>query len=262
MFEFSKLCRVWLALVIFTLLVARPAHAQQSAALAKPQQSDGPSTTVTPPQQPAPAPSDAQTAEASDDDTSSGIQPPESIFPHFSNTRYWLSGQANFVYQTHPSFTAPYSGPHSLFPDYQKAVSRVLTLYTGFRFTNTFEILADLEEAGGDALSAGFGLAGNTDLDIVRNPMLSKAPYLGRGILHKVFALSSEAIKNDRNYLSLFDSLPRRRIEVRFGKFSMPDFMETTRSAPIPTSSSSTGLPTTTAHGTTPPTPAATPSAG
>jgi hypothetical protein len=133
----------------------------------------------------------------------------------------------NFIFQTHPSFDAPYSGPHSLQPNWQKAVSRVLTLYTGYRFTPTFEILADVEEAGGNALSAGFGLAGNTDLDIVRNPTLTKAPYLSRGILHKVFALSDDTVKNDRNYLSLFDTLPRRRIEVRFGKFSMPDFMDT-----------------------------------
>jgi hypothetical protein len=102
-----------------------------------------------------------------------------------------------------------------------------MTLYTGVRFNNSTEILVDLEEAGGAALSEGFGLAGNTDLDIVRNPSLSKAPYLGRGIIHKVIALSQDKVENQRNYLSLFDELPRRRLELRFGKFSMPDFFDT-----------------------------------
>lgn len=150
----------------------------------------------------------------------------EAMFPHFKTSRLWLTGQANFIYQTHPPFPAPYSGPHSLQSNYQKALSRVLTLYAGVRVTNSFELIGNLEEAGGSALSQGFGLAGNTDLDIVRNPLLSKAPYLARGIVDKVFALSSDKVENERSSLSLFDELPRRRLEVRFGKFSMPDFFD------------------------------------
>src|SRR5271169_1488975 len=111
----------------------------------------------------------------------------EAMFPHFKDTRFWLSGQANFIFQTHPGFHALYSGKNSLSPHYEKATSRVLTLYTGVRLNNSTEILVDMEEAGGAALSTGFGLAGNTDLDIVRNTSLSKAPYLSRGMIHKVF---------------------------------------------------------------------------
>src|SRR5579864_4436566 len=153
-------------------------------------------------------------------------QGPESMFPHFKDTRFWLSGQANFVFQTHPEFHAPYSGPHSLNPHYEKATSRLMTLYTGARLNNSTEVLVDIEEAGGAALTTGFGLAGNTDLDIVRNPMLSKAPYLGRGVIHKVFALSKDKVENQRSPFSLFEDVPRRRLEVRFGKFSMPDFFD------------------------------------
>ncbi len=151
---------------------------------------------------------------------------PETMFPHFKNTRFWLSGQANFVFQTHPDFPALYSGAHSLSPNYEKATSRVMTLYTGVRLNNSTEVLVDIEEAGGAALTYGFGLAGNTDLDIVRNPSLSKAPYVGRALIHKVFALSKDKVENQRSYLSLFDELPRRRLEIRFGKFSLPDFFD------------------------------------
>ncbi len=150
----------------------------------------------------------------------------EAMFPHFKDTRYWLSGQANFIFQTHPDFHAPYSGPQSLSPRYEKATSRVMTLYTGVHLDNSTEFLVDVEEAGGAALSTGLGLAGDTDLDIVRNPLLSKAPYLGRGMIHKVFALSKDKVENQRNFLSLFDELPRRRVEIRVGKFSMPDFLD------------------------------------
>src|SRR5580700_1895822 len=132
-------------------------------------------------------PSVAQQPDAPDEGT-------EAMFPHFKDTRYWLSGQANFIFQTHPPFHADYSGQHSLGPNYEKATSRVMTLYAGVRLNNSTELLVDLEEAGGAALSQGFGLAGNTDLDIVRNPSLSKEPYLGRGMIHKVFALSKDKV--------------------------------------------------------------------
>jgi high affinity Mn2+ porin len=196
---------LWAALCPFRLLAQQP-----ESSSAAPQSGDA-STSASPAADPADA--------AGGDDT-------ESMFPHFKSTRFWLSGQANFIFQTHPEFPALYSGPHSLSPHYEKATSRVVTLFGGFRFNNSFEFVGALEEAGGSALSLGFGLAGNTDLDIVRNPLLSKAPYLGRGMFHKVFALSKDKIENQRSYLSLFDELPRRRLEVRFGKFSLPDFFD------------------------------------
>jgi len=58
--------------------------------------------------------SDASTAAVSD------LPPSDStpaMFPHFKNSRFWLSGQMNFVFETHPEFRAPYSGPHSLSPN-------------------------------------------------------------------------------------------------------------------------------------------------
>jgi high affinity Mn2+ porin len=190
--------------VVFT--VASPAAAQQSE-----------------PPSPAIGASDAAASPLPDPAPDDSI---ETMLPHFQSSRIWLSGQANFIFQTHPDFPALYSGPHSLSPNYEKATSRVLTMFGGMRFSNSFEFVGALEEAGGSALSLGFGLAGNTDLDIVRNPLLSKAPYLGRGMFHKVFALSQDKVENDRNYLSLFNELPRRRLEIRFGKFSLPDFFD------------------------------------
>ena len=151
---------------------------------------------------------------------------PETMFPHLKDTRFWLSGQANFIFQTHPPFYAKYSGTNSLDPNYEKATSRVLTLYTGARLNNSTEILFDLEEAGGSALSTGLGLAGFTNLDIVRNPSLSKAPYVARAMIHKVISFSDNKVENERNPLSLFDELPTRRLELRFGKISTVDFFD------------------------------------
>jgi high affinity Mn2+ porin len=198
---------VFVALAFGLWAAPAPAWGQASQnSMAIAQEASSPETSA-----PDPAPEDAGT---------------ESMLPHFKNARYWLSGQANFIFQTHPPFSASYSGTHSLGPNYEKATSRVMTLYTGVRLNNSTELLVDIEEAGGAALSLGFGLAGDTNLDIVRNPSLSKAPYLGRGMIHKVFALSEDKVENERNPFSLFEEVPRRRLEVRFGKFSMPDFFD------------------------------------
>src|SRR6266478_8000462 len=203
--QFAGPGRRWLSFVVWAAAVIAEA---------------GPALAQIPDAPPAPGSSSAQPADPSTDAA------PEAMFPPFHDTRFWLSGQANFIFQAHPGFHAPYSGKNSLSPRYEKATSRVMTLYTGVRLTNSTEILVDIEEAGGAALSTGLGLAGNTDLDIVRNPQLSKAPYVGRGMIHKVFALSKAKIENQRSFLSLFDELPRRRLEIRFGKFSLPDFFD------------------------------------
>lgn len=173
-----------------------------------------------------PSPSPRGAAPEADPQAPESEQTTEAMFPHFKDTRFWLTGQSNFIFQAHPEFPSLYSGPHSLGSHYEKATSRVLTLYTGVRLNNSTEFLVDIEEAGGQALSQGFGLAGNTDLDIVRNPLLSKSPYLGRGMFHHVFALSHDQVENERSAFSLFPELPRRRLEFRFGKFSMPDFFD------------------------------------
>jgi hypothetical protein len=173
-------------------------------------------------QDPVPSQQDPQV----DNEQSPGADPLPTMFPHRESKRFWLSGQANFIFQTHPPFHAAYNGKNSLSPNYEKATSRVLTLYMGVRLNHSTEIIADIEEAGGSALSIGLGLASNPDLDIVRNPSLSKAPYLARGMIHKVFALSKDKVTSERSPLSLFDQLPRRRLEVRFGKFSMVDFFD------------------------------------
>src|SRR5712692_10239503 len=113
--------------------------------------------------------------------------PPPTIFPHPESDRWWISGQANFISQWHPAFHSPYQGPRSLPPQAQDATSRVLTLFTGVRLTSTAELLCDVQETGGHGIGEAVGLAGVTNLDIVRNPDLSKAPYTERLMWHQIF---------------------------------------------------------------------------
>jgi len=61
---------------------------------------------------------------------------------------------------------------------------------------------------------------------VVRNPQLSKVPYVARLMWHQVIPLSSKKSPAERTPLSLFKELPERRLEIRFGKFSVVDFFD------------------------------------
>jgi len=148
------------------------------------------------------------------------------MLPHPESDRIWLSGQANFISQWHPGFHSPYSGPNSLSAEAQDATSRVLTLFTGLRLTGSTELLCDVQESGGNAIGAALGVAGFPNLDVVRNPSLSKAPYVARLMWHQIIPLTHTKVVTDRNPLSLFSQLPERRLEIRFGKMSMVDFFD------------------------------------
>src|SRR6516164_2653833 len=75
-------------------------------------------------------------------------KPSDTFFNHSDKTKWWISGQANIVFQAHGDFHAQYSGPNSLKNTGEHATSRVLTLYTGYQFTPNTAIYLDVEEAG------------------------------------------------------------------------------------------------------------------
>ncbi len=140
--------------------------------------------------------------------------------------RLWISGQANFISQSHPTFYALYSGTNSLTAPAEQATSRILTLYTGFRLTRHLDFICDFEEAGGNALSNALGVAGFPNVDVVRNPSLSKAPYVSRIMLSYVLPLSNELEEATQSPLSLAKALPKRRLEFHLGKMSTVDYFD------------------------------------
>jgi hypothetical protein len=155
-----------------------------------------------------------------------GSDPQTTMFEHPQNAWWWVSAQGNFIFQAHPAFHAPYSGPNSLDPNAGTAISRVITVYTGARLSPTADILFDVEETGGHGIGEALGLAGFTNLDVVRNPTLSKAPYVARVLLRQVIPLSEEKVEAERTPLNMLPELPARRLEIRAGKFSIPDFFD------------------------------------
>ena len=156
-------------------------------------------------------------------------QPVSTMFPHPDGTWWWVSGQANIIFQGDPGFHSPYEGTNSFRGASEYKTSMVGTLYLGARLyhsahTNT-EFFYHEETAAGRGLSQAVGLAGFTNLDVVRNPNLGPTPYTARAEIHETvgFGTGQDDITDQRGPYSLATSVPARRLEFRVGKLSTVD---------------------------------------
>jgi hypothetical protein len=149
----------------------------------------------------------------------------DTLLDHPDDRWFYSGGQINVITQHHGEFTSPYSGDNSFRSRTETATSRLLTLYLGAR-RSSWEVVLNFEAAGGRGLSDAFGLAGFTDLDVVRNPTLGSTPYLARLMVRKIFALSAEETEAETTPLSLATRVPARRVDIRAGKFGMVDFFD------------------------------------
>ena len=156
--------------------------------------------------------------------------PVVAMAPHPDDQLWWISGQANIILQGDLPFHSPYQGKNSFIGRGEYKTSMVGTLYTALRRNHSIryntDFVFDLEAAEGRGLSEAYGLAGFTNLDVVRNPNLGKTPYIARYQVHQVFGFTSETTKQEAGTFALAPSVPLRRVEVRIGKLTLPDFFD------------------------------------
>jgi hypothetical protein len=150
--------------------------------------------------------------------------------PHPDDSRYWISGQANIIFQGRLPFHAATQGANSFRNSAEYKTSMVGTFYTGLRRNRSTryntDLILDLESAGGRGLSQALGLAGFTNLDVVRNPNLGSAPYLARYQVHQVIGLTSQTTSQTPGFFAFAANVPERRLEFRIGKMTLPDFFD------------------------------------
>jgi hypothetical protein len=155
--------------------------------------------------------------------------PVNTIFPHSETLPFWISGQTNFIFQTHPNFHSPYQGTNSFTAPFEYKVSMIGTLFTGVQVPGThrlMEVLFDEEVAGGRGLSQALGLAGFTNLDVVRNPNLGSVPYVARWVIQGTVPLTRETVETQRGPFSLATTAAVRRFALHVGKMSIPDLFD------------------------------------
>jgi len=152
------------------------------------------------------------------------------IFPHPEDAPYLITGQANIIFQAHGPFHSPYEGINSLLGRGEYKTSLVGTLFLGLQLHHNLryntDAILDVESAGGRGISEALGLAGFTNLDVVRNPNLGSAPYIGRVQLHQTIGFTDKMVDVERTPFSLATQAPERRLELHVGKMSMPDFFD------------------------------------
>jgi len=149
---------------------------------------------------------------------------------HPDGNSWWLSGQANIIFQGRLPFHSAYQGTNSFRNSAEDKTSMVGTFYTAWRPThsirNNTDLILDIESAGGRGLSQALGLAGFTNLDVVRNPNLGSVPYLARYQIHQVFGLTNKTTSQEPGFFALAPSVALRRVEFRIGKLTLPDFFD------------------------------------
>ena len=161
------------------------------------------------------------------------------MFPHSETAAWFVAGQANIIFQAHPSFHSPYQDTNSFHGAGEYKTSLLGTLFLGYQLgrgirgaTPTWspryntDFLADFESSGGRGLSQALGLAGFTNLDVVRNPNLGSKPYLARVQFHQTIGFTDEMTEVERGPFSLATEAPVRRVELRLGKMSLPDVLD------------------------------------
>lgn len=161
------------------------------------------------------------------------------VFRHPDSAPWYIAGQSNIIFQAHPPFHSPYEGPNSFLSRGEYKTSLLGTLYladqpfrglggaeTQRRDRYNTDVIVDFESAAGRGLSEALGLAGFTNLDVVRNPNLGPVPYVSRVELHQTIGFTDELTEATRSPLTLATKVPVRRLEIRAGKMSLPDVFD------------------------------------
>jgi hypothetical protein len=201
----------WLTLALLLLVPTVVARSQEPAALPD-------------------APIVKESGESKAQGTTEATTPSLTMFPHSNHSWYFLAGQSNIIFQAHGPFHSPYEGTNSLLSRGEYKPSLIGTLYLGAQLNRSPEwntdLIVDFESAGGRGISEALGLAGFTNLDVVRNPNLGSKPYLARIQLHQTIGLGGKLVDNSRGPFSFATKVPERRLELHIGKMSLPDYLD------------------------------------
>jgi high affinity Mn2+ porin len=146
----------------------------------------------------------------------------------FDSLQKWsVHFQFTDVWQTHPPFSAQYSGKNSLLTNAENAMSVTSTLYFGRKLWRHAAFFIDPEVAGGRGLSSVFGMAGASNGETFRVGSPAPAVYMARCFFEQHISLrksKTEHRRNEQNQIS--DSIPTSRITISVGKFSLADFFD------------------------------------
>jgi high affinity Mn2+ porin len=134
--------------------------------------------------------------------------------------------QTTYIWQTKPSFSAPYTGAFSLRPEREKAYTFSATAALGFRPWASGEFYFDPEVVQGVPLSNLRGLGGMTNGEQQKTSGPNPTFYRARLFLRQTWSLGGEkeAVEADMNQLA--GMVDKRRIVVTAGNLAVTDIFD------------------------------------
>jgi high affinity Mn2+ porin len=170
------------------------------------------------------------------------IGPPEdALFPNLAALQdrleeqgWLLRGQATFVWQGHPRFRSPYRGEGSLRPAANARNTFSSDLLLGRRLWPGAEAVIDASVTRGFGLSNSTGVAAFPNNEAFRLGTTEPNFYVPRIFVRQTIRLSAESVPGEPDPLRFQETLPRERLTITAGKFSVWDIFDDNRYAHDP----------------------------
>jgi high affinity Mn2+ porin len=146
--------------------------------------------------------------------------------------------QVTTITQFAPSFDSPYEGRNSFLNEGsgKPATTFVPTLFLAARLWKSAWISVQPEFSDGSGVGGGTGVAAYANQDVLRTTTLAGKPYLARAFIQQAIPLGASVTESEdppvaeEKFLPsgnhLFGAPGRRRLEITFGKMSLPDFYD------------------------------------
>jgi high affinity Mn2+ porin len=162
------------------------------------------------------------------------VGPPEAaLFPDLAALQdrleeqgWMLRGQATFVLQGHPRFNSPYRGDGSLSPAPNARNTLSTDLVLGRRLWRGAEVIVDASVTRGFGLSNSTGVAAFPNNEAFRLGSTEPTFFVPRAFLRQTIGLSGDTVANDGDPLRFNGPLPRERLTITIGKFSVWDIFD------------------------------------
>ena len=142
-----------------------------------------------------------------------------------------LRGQATFVLQGTPDFRSPYRGERSLSPVANARNTLSTDLLLGRRLWEGAEAILDIAVTRGFGLSNSQGVAAFPNNEAFRLGSSSPYLYTPRVFLRQTISLSADTVPGEDDPLRFTGPLPRERVTITLGKFSVWDIFDDNRYA-------------------------------
>jgi high affinity Mn2+ porin len=167
------------------------------------------------------------------------VGPPEAaLFPDLAALQdrleeqgWLLRGQATFVLQGHPRFRSPYRGQGSLSPAANARNTFSTDIVLGRRLWEGAEFILDASITRGFGLSNSTGVAAFPNNEAFRLGSTEPYFYVPRVFVRQTIGLSAGTVAGEDDALRFVEPLPRERLTITAGKFSVWDIFDDNRYA-------------------------------